>query len=232
MPSTSTRASASMCLTAWNEPMGLPNCTRSLAYCTVSARTWSAAPSISALASVAARSTSSAAASSPPRNRAGVPSKDRTPSSRVRSMAGSGAGRPSVAQVDPVDPAGGQDHGDVGRGRVGDRRRLPAEAGLAPGPGDREAVGARGGGHAAHRVALAERLPPVLRSRRRPAPRPRTARRAPRCVGRNGAATRRRPISSQSTASSTMPRPRPLSSSGSSIASHPCSAMADQTASS
>ena len=49
-------------------------------------------------------------------------------------------------------------------------------------------------------------------------------------VGRNGAATRRRPISSHSTASSTMPIPRPPSSSGSSIASHPCSAMADQTA--
>ena len=52
--------------------MGLPNCTRSLAYWTVSARTWSAAPSISALANVAARSTSSAAASSPPRKVAGV----------------------------------------------------------------------------------------------------------------------------------------------------------------
>ena len=50
-------------------------------------------------------------------------------------------------------------------------------------------------------------------------------------VGRNGAATSRRPISSHSTASSTMPMPRPPSSSGSSMASHPCSAMADQTAS-
>ena len=51
-------------------------------------------------------------------------------------------------------------------------------------------------------------------------------------VGRNGAATSRRPISSQSTASSTMPSPKPPSSSGNSIANHPWSAMADHTDSS
>ena len=113
--------------------MGLPNCTRSLAYGTVMASTWSAAPSISALASVAARSTSSAAASAPPRRRAGVSSKTSTPSSRVRSMADSGAGRPSP-QVDRVDGVVGLDHGDVGRRRVDDRGRLPAQPHLVPRP--------------------------------------------------------------------------------------------------
>ena len=73
-------------------------------------------------------------------------------------------GRPSRAQVDPVDPAGGQDHGHVGRGRVGHRGRLPLRRACAAAPGaDREAVGARRRGHAADRGALAERLAPVLR---------------------------------------------------------------------
>ncbi len=32
MPSTSTSMSAQRCFTAWNDPIGRPNCTRSLAY--------------------------------------------------------------------------------------------------------------------------------------------------------------------------------------------------------
>ena len=119
-----------MCLTAWNEPIGLPNWTRSLAYWTVRASTWSAAPSISALASVAARSTTEHGrllATEEQRRRA-VEGEDPELARAVHGREGLGPAR--AAQIDPVDAAGGQDHGDVGGGRVGDGRRPAAEAHL------------------------------------------------------------------------------------------------------
>ena len=44
----STRLFASLWLTAWKLPMGLPNCTRSMAYCLLSSSDASALPSRSA----------------------------------------------------------------------------------------------------------------------------------------------------------------------------------------
>ena len=58
MPSTSTSMSAQRCFTAWNDPIGRPNCTRSLAYSTAMSSARAAPPSRSAAAKVAPRSSS------------------------------------------------------------------------------------------------------------------------------------------------------------------------------
>ena len=162
----------------------------------------------------------------------GVPSNARTPSSRVRSMAGHG-GRPSRACAGRPRrrrrPPRPRPRPPTGRRRWG---RLPAAGAPArPLPTGGDATGRRRPGDTPDRGALAERLPPVQRGG---VGRPRRRSAAPRASDgrRNGAATRRRPISSHSTATSTMPSPRPPSSSGTSMASHPWSAMADHTAAS
>ena len=51
--SRSTSMSASRCLTAWNEPMGLPNCSRFLAYSTATSSMCCAAPTCSTASSAA-----------------------------------------------------------------------------------------------------------------------------------------------------------------------------------
>ena len=230
MPSTSTRASASMCLTAWNDPMGLPNCTRSLAYSTVMDSTRSAAPSISALASVAARSTSSSAASAPPREpgRRVVEFEDAQLARPVHG--GHGRGASLAAQVDAVDGRRRRrppPHRP--RGRRPSAWSWPLRRTSAPAPvGATEipSVGAK-----ATQPTAAPSLNASRHSLVPASPRASAEHSAPSATteGRKGAATRRRPISSQSTASSTMPRPRPPSSAGTSMASQPWSAMADHT---
>ena len=52
--STSSSMSAHLCLIAWNEPIGRPNCTRSLAYCTDMSSTNCAPPIISLASATAA----------------------------------------------------------------------------------------------------------------------------------------------------------------------------------
>ena len=58
--------SAQRCFTAWNDPIGLPNCTRSLAWATLISSTRAAAPSDSADVAAAPRSSRAAASSGPP----------------------------------------------------------------------------------------------------------------------------------------------------------------------
>ena len=143
--------------------MGLPNCTRSLAYSTVMASTRSAAPSISALASVAARSTSSSAAAGAAQG-AGRRAVEFQDAELARAVHGRHGHRASLgAQVDAVDAPVGRDHRHVGRGGVGRRGRTPAEADVAARTrrDDRDPVGG-GEGDAADRRALAQRLAPLL----------------------------------------------------------------------
>jgi len=47
-------SSAMMCLSDWNDPIGRPNATRSLAYCTVIVKSASIAPTVSATLSAMA----------------------------------------------------------------------------------------------------------------------------------------------------------------------------------
>ncbi len=62
--STRTSASARWCFTAWKDPMGLPNCDRSLAYSAAMATSRSATPTNTAPVLIAARSPSTARTSS------------------------------------------------------------------------------------------------------------------------------------------------------------------------
>ena len=93
MPSTSTSMSAQRCLTAWNDPIGRPNCTRSFAYSTAISSARAAPPSKSAAAKVAPRSMSRSRSEASPILRAWPRSNGSQPSSRVRSIAGSRGGR-------------------------------------------------------------------------------------------------------------------------------------------
>ena len=70
--------SAHLCLMAWNEPIGRPNCTRSLAYCTAVSSTFWAPPTCSAASATAARSSTRSRVVQPapsvPMSVAGAPS--------------------------------------------------------------------------------------------------------------------------------------------------------------
>ena len=79
--STSTKASASRCVTAWNEPIGRPNATRLFAYSAVSSSARSITPDCIAHSPTVARATSQSATPAPPSTR----SSDRAqPSSTTR----------------------------------------------------------------------------------------------------------------------------------------------------
>src|SRR5262245_10920524 len=84
--STRTAMSAQRCLIAWNVPMGLPNCRRTLAYSTDSSSVRSATPSASAAASVAPSSRQRRA--SPPSGTPPSPANVTVPIRRVGSMLG------------------------------------------------------------------------------------------------------------------------------------------------
>ena len=92
------------------------------------ASTWSAAPSISALTTVAARSSSSGAASGPPMRRAGVSAK-----CRITELASAVHGRERVAGVRPWRRSTAKTlrrrrhHGHVSRRGVDGRRRRAAQ---------------------------------------------------------------------------------------------------------
>ena len=94
MPSTSTSMSAQRCFTAWKLPIGRPNCTRSLAYSTAMSIARDAPPEHLGRrvrrAPVEQRVDRVRLAE---QARPGVPSRRSQPSSRVRSIAGSRAGR-------------------------------------------------------------------------------------------------------------------------------------------
>ncbi len=104
--STSSSMSAHLCLMAWNEPIGRPNCTRSLAYCTAVSSTFWAPPTCSAARATAARSSTRSRVAQPspsvPMSVAGVPASSILACLRVWSMvarfvrvtAGIGRGRP------------------------------------------------------------------------------------------------------------------------------------------
>ena len=223
-----------MCLTAWNEPIGLPNWTRSLAYSTDIDSTWSAAPSISAETRVAARSSARAAASAPPRRTAGVPSKARTPEFARAVHGGHRVGSARSAQVDRVDvPSSQTTTATSAEGAYVAGGASPWSS-TSPSVGASETEMRPGGAKTAqptaapwlsasrHSFAAARRRWRRNRSTHR-APRPRggTARR--RGDARSPRRARRpRPV----------PSPSPPSSSGSSMASQPCSAMASQAAAS
>ena len=63
--STSRSMSAHLCLMAWNEPMGRPNCTRTLAYSTDMSRQRWAPPTCSAARATAARSSTASSTGHP-----------------------------------------------------------------------------------------------------------------------------------------------------------------------
>ena len=82
--------SAHLCLIAWNEPIGRPNCTRTLAYSTAISRTFCAPPTCSAASATAARSNTLLNTSQPlpsvPTNVAGVALNSNFACLRVWSM--------------------------------------------------------------------------------------------------------------------------------------------------
>ncbi len=121
MPSTSTSMSAHRCFTAWNEPIGRPNCTRSFAYSTAISSARDAPPSISSDVAVAPRSSNAVTRSPPPRRQAGVRSKSSQATGRVRSMAGSADGRPRTSRSTPNNAMPSARRRDHER-EVGDRR--------------------------------------------------------------------------------------------------------------
>ena len=111
--STSSSMSAHLCLMAWNEPMGRPNCTRSLAYCTAVSSTFWAPPTCSAASATAARSSTRSSVVQPapsvPMSVAGVPASSSLACLRVWSI---------VARAVRVTPVGvGVDREDATRRR-------------------------------------------------------------------------------------------------------------------
>ena len=89
--------SAQRCLIAWNDPIGLPNCSRTLAYSTAVSRHQRATPEASAAASVTAvRRTRSSAAGRGASRTAGH-SKREAPCRALRSS-------PATAGADPAVP--------------------------------------------------------------------------------------------------------------------------------
>ncbi len=194
--------------------MGRPNCTRSLAYCTVMASTTSAAPSISAHTATTARSSTPLATSSPPSHTAGHSSRASHPMLRVRSMAGSDAGRSAAstgrAKTDGPSSVAAKTMttSAVGPPTTGSDRPLRRHA---PVLSRRARTASTERDHATAPVASPEE--------RRPAQSPTSVwfpvASAP-CattVPAKGTGARCRPSASPSTATSTRPRPRPPSSS-------------------
>ena len=117
--------SAHLCLMAWNEPIGRPNWTRTLAYSTAISSTFWAPPTCSAARPTAARSSTvdsdAQPAPSVPSRRAGVSANSSLACLRVWSIVDSGgAGEPGGVAVD-----GEQAHAAAGAGR------RPALAGAA-----------------------------------------------------------------------------------------------------
>ncbi len=139
---------AQWCLTAWKDPIGLPNCTRSLAYAAVISRACSATP----VASAAAATTPSASTRSSSVGGVGsrvaqqvvrghwTPSKvtEKSPAGLVdhrNSLAAEARSR-RVDQHDRryiVSPAGG-DHQEVGQVGVEHEPRHAFEHDVAPAP--------------------------------------------------------------------------------------------------
>ena len=92
--STSTKASASRCVTAWNEPIGRPNATRLFAYSAVSSSARSITPDCTAHSPTVARATSQSATSAPAhRRRAPGRRPGRSPSSTTRPAAAKSVSR-------------------------------------------------------------------------------------------------------------------------------------------
>ncbi len=246
MPSTSTSMSAHRCFTAWKVPMGRPNWTRSLAYWTVMANTTSAAPSISAHTAATDRSSTASAARSSPSLRAGRSSRVSQPRLRVRSMAGSEKGRSPSSGADKNSPrapsasANTTTRSASGPSTTGsDRpvnRHVPSRSHRA-----RTASARRDHATAPTASPVASRwahpptsVPPRSAARLQRARRPIAATSAP-CTTTEpakGTGAQWRPSCSHSTATSTMPSPRPPSSAERSTAGHPCSAMATHRSSS
>lgn len=89
--STRTYRSARRCLTAWNEPTALPNCSRAFTYSTVRSRALAAVPTASAariaaaVRPAAASAAAASAVSSAPRSSAGVSRSSTRASGRVSS---------------------------------------------------------------------------------------------------------------------------------------------------
>ena len=102
MPSTSTSMSAQRCFTAWNDPIGRPNCTRSFAYSTAISSARAAPPSISSAVAVAPRS-----------------------SSAVTSVGAAEVPSRSVVEIEPRDRSG-EVHRRLG-GRAADRVEVDRE---------------------------------------------------------------------------------------------------------
>src|SRR5581483_10454536 len=86
--------SAHLCLMAWNEPMGRPNCTRTFAYSTAISSTFCAPPTCSAASATAARSSTRSSTDQPapsvPMRVAGVPENSSFACLRVWSVVASG----------------------------------------------------------------------------------------------------------------------------------------------
>ena len=139
--STSSSMSAHLCLMAWNEPIGRPNCTRTLAYSTAISSTFWAPPTCSAARPTAARSSTVDSTSQPspsvPMSVAGVSANSSLACLRVWSIVDSAvrvrpAASPSTAnRLTPGAGAGGDDdqvggvaveHEHLRAGRASSRR--------------------------------------------------------------------------------------------------------------
>ena len=231
MPSTSTSMSAQRCFTAWKQPIGRPNCTRSFAYSTAMSST-----ALRATEHLGrgrrrrrGRATLGHRATSPSVTRRRARRARSQPSGRVRSIAASRAGRPTACMSTANNSAVPRPRPSRRRAR----RRRPART--ARGRCDRRAASRR-------RFAARDRAGAPRPRRRNRSTRPRAA--APATPCRRRARTRRRrapwrdtgagaacpPSASSSTASSTSPRPRPPCDSGTATPSQPCSTIDDQSA--
>ena len=127
IPSTSTSMSAQRCFTAWNEPIGRPNCTRSLAYSTAIPSARWAPPSRSAAVKVAPRSISRSRAASPPKGM-----REQAVDAEPAELAGEVHRRLALRRVDELDrehPVGVAHDREVGRRRVRHRMaEIPRDA--------------------------------------------------------------------------------------------------------
>ena len=185
MPSTSTSMSAQRCFTAWNDPIGRPNCTRSFAYSTARSSARDALPSRSAARERRAAVERAASRASAPPSRRARRRIEREPAELAREVHRRLATR-ALVELQRVHAVVGEHDRDVGRRRVRHRRgRVPRDA--------RERVAARAaarptrprrrranasiastvGTNGAGRGVAAELLA------RAPRPRPRRARRRP-----------------------------------------------------
>src|SRR5690606_16608108 len=245
--STATAMSAHLCLIAWKEPMGLPNCTLVLAWPTAMSSTAAAPPACSAARATAAtsrvcRSTGQAAARSPT-SRAGTCWKPSKACLRVLSKVGSASraspwARPSTANRLTPPPVRAATRITSARFPSGTKSLRPVSR--HP-PGPRSAVSRipsssqRPDSSTSASVATVSpaTIPGSRSLHASRSPEASSAVVASTTVEKNGPHSTARPISSRTAPSSTMPKPPPPYSSGTASPCRPsCPAISRQTSTS